>query len=142
MDAAIKALQDELEKQAHRCSARRRADKKEQEILKKQRERQAYLEDGQADLQRMKERAEAQAEALNNEFQQRSARTSRRWPREKGVDILLTSQVALTVNQDFDISKDDHREGRRGRKTAAGHAASGPRRARCPAGADAGPSPK
>src|SRR5262245_11117925 len=67
LDAAIKALQDELDKQASLLSAEA-ADRKRQEIVKKSRERQAYLEDGQQDLARMRERAQAQAENLNNEF--------------------------------------------------------------------------
>src|SRR5262245_33665618 len=47
MDAAIKALQDELEKQSSVLSADA-AEKKRQEIVKKSRDRQAFLEDGQA----------------------------------------------------------------------------------------------
>src|SRR5437762_1496639 len=70
MDAAIKALQDELDKQSSVLSPEA-ADKKRQDIVKRQRDRQAYVEDGQADLQRMKDRAEQQAQALNAEFQQR-----------------------------------------------------------------------
>src|SRR6187455_1133451 len=46
MDAAIKALADELEKQGSVLSAEA-ADKKRQEITRKTRERAAYLEDGQ-----------------------------------------------------------------------------------------------
>ena len=56
LDAAIKTLQEELEKQASVLSPEA-AEKKRQEIVKKGRERQAFLEDGQADLQRMRESA-------------------------------------------------------------------------------------
>ncbi|HET8644241.1 MAG TPA: OmpH family outer membrane protein, partial [Vicinamibacteria bacterium] len=49
LDTAIKALADELEKQASVLSAEAR-DRKEQEILRKRRERDAYLEDGQREL--------------------------------------------------------------------------------------------
>jgi Skp family chaperone for outer membrane proteins len=104
MDAAIKALQDELEKQASVLSADA-ADKKRQEITRKARERQAFLEDGQAELQRMKERAEQEAGTLNNEFQTRIRPHIEAVAKEQGVDILLTSQVALTMNKDFDISQ-------------------------------------
>ena len=52
MDAAIKSLQDELDKQGSVLSPEA-ADKKRQDIVKRQRDRQAFLEDGQADLQRM-----------------------------------------------------------------------------------------
>ena len=37
--------------------------------MQKTRERQAFLEDSQAELQRMQERAQQQAQSLNNEFQ-------------------------------------------------------------------------
>src|SRR5450432_178379 len=55
LDASIKALQEELDKQGSVLSPEA-ADKKRQDIVKRQRDRQAFLEDGQADLQRMKER--------------------------------------------------------------------------------------
>src|SRR5688572_4616981 len=105
MDAAIKALQDELEKQGSVLSAEA-ADKKRQEITRKARERQAYLEDGQQELQRMKERAEAEAAGYNNEFQTRIKPHIEAVAKERNVDILLTSAVALTVNREFDISAD------------------------------------
>lgn len=103
-DAAIKALADELEKQASVLSPEAR-DRKEQEILKKRRERDAYLEDGQRELTRMRERAQAQAEALNNDFQAKIRPHIEAAAREKGVDIILNSQIALTVNKDYDISQ-------------------------------------
>jgi Skp family chaperone for outer membrane proteins len=105
MDNDIKALQEELEKQASVLSAEA-ADRKRQEITRKTRDRQAFLEDGQAELQRMRERAQAQAESLNNEFQQKIKPYIDAAAREKGIDILLTSQVALTMNREFDISGD------------------------------------
>lgn len=105
MDAAIKTLQDELEKQASVLSPEA-ADRKRAEITKKGRERQAFLEDGQAELQRMRERAQAQAESLNNEFQQKLKPFIDAAAKEKGIDILLNSQVALTASREFDISAD------------------------------------
>jgi outer membrane protein len=104
LDAGIKGLADELEKQASVLSPEAR-DRKEQEILKKRRERDAYLEDGQRELARMRERAQAQAEALNNDFQAKIRPHIEAAAREKGVDIILNSQIALTVNKDFDISQ-------------------------------------
>jgi Skp family chaperone for outer membrane proteins len=103
LDAAIKALQDELEKQGSVLSAEA-ADKKRQDITRKARERQAFLEDGQQELQRMKERAENEAAGFNNEFQARIKPHIEAVAKEQNIDILLTSQVALTVNRDFDIS--------------------------------------
>ena len=105
MDAAIKALQDELDKQAGVLSPEA-AERKRQDIVKKTRERQAYVEDGQQELQRMRDQAEQRAQGLNNEFQQKIKPHIDAVAREKGLDIILTSQVALTLNRDFDISRD------------------------------------
>jgi Skp family chaperone for outer membrane proteins len=105
LDASIKALQEELDKQASLLSAEA-ADRKRQEIVKKSRERQAYLEDGQQDLARMRERAQAQAENLNNEFQVKIKPHIDAVAKEKNIDIILSNQVALTVNKDFDISRE------------------------------------
>ena len=103
LDTAIKALADELEKQQAVLSPEAR-DRKEQEILKKRRERDAYVEDGQRELGRMRERAQAQAEALNGEFQQKIRPHIEAAAKEKGIDIILNSAVALTVSKEFDIS--------------------------------------
>jgi outer membrane protein len=134
MDAAIKSLQDELDKQGSVLSPEA-ADKKRQDIVKKQRDRQAFLEDGQADLQRMKERAEAQAQAMNAEFQQKLKPAIDAVAKEKGIDILLTSQVALLMNQAYDISKDIIAKADEAAKTAAAAAPS------APAAKPAGPVP-
>jgi outer membrane protein len=134
MDAAIKSLQDELDKQGTVLSPEA-ADKKRQDIVKRQRDRQAFLEDGQADLQRMKERAEAQAQAMNAEFQQRIKPAIDAVAKEKGIDILLTSQVALTMNQAYDISKEIIAKADEAAKTSAAAAPS------APAAKPAGPVP-
>ncbi len=105
MDQAIKALQDDLEKQGSVLSPEA-ADKKRGEIVKKQRDRQAFLEDGQADLQKMRERAQQQAQVLNNEFQVKIKPHIDAVAKEKAIDILLDGQVTLTVNRDYDISRD------------------------------------
>jgi Skp family chaperone for outer membrane proteins len=104
-DAEIKALQDELEKQGSVLSAEA-ADRKRQDIVKKTRDRQAFLEDGQQELQRMRERAQERAQALNGEFQQKVKPHIEATAKAKGIDILLDSQVALTVSGEFDISSD------------------------------------
>src|SRR5713226_124151 len=110
MDAAIKALQDELDKQAAVLSPEA-AERKRQDIVKKTRDRQAYVEDGQQELQRMREQAEQRAQGLNNEFQQKIKPHIDAVAKEKGIDIILTSHVARDVevpvqrqrDLDFDI---------------------------------------
>jgi Skp family chaperone for outer membrane proteins len=105
MDATMKALQDEVEKQQSVLSPEA-LEKKRQDLVKRGRDRQAYLEDGQQDLQRMQERAQQQVQALNGEFQVKIKPHIEAIAKEKGIDILLDSQVALTVSREFDISQD------------------------------------
>jgi outer membrane protein len=105
LDAAIKALQDDLEKQGSVLSAEAR-EKKQTEIVRKTRERQAFLEDGQADINRMRERAQAQAQSINNEFQLKVRPLVEQVAKDKGYDLVLDSQVAYTINKDFDITRD------------------------------------
>ncbi|HUL77727.1 MAG TPA: OmpH family outer membrane protein [Vicinamibacteria bacterium] len=105
LDAAIKALQDELEKQGSVLSQEAR-DKKQQDIVRKTRERQAFLEDGQAEINRMRERAQQQAQSINNEFQLKVRPLVELVAKDKGYDLVLDSQVAYTINKDFDITRD------------------------------------
>jgi len=103
MDAAIKALQDELEKQGAVLSPEAR-DKKQQDITRRARDRQAFLEDGQAEINRMRERAQQQAQAINNDFQVKVRPLVEQVAKERGYDLVLDSQVAYTINKDFDIT--------------------------------------
>jgi outer membrane protein len=105
LDAAVKALQDELEKQGAVLSQEAR-DRKQQEIVRKGRERQAFLEDGQAEINRMRERAQQQAQSINNEFQLKVRPVVEQVAKEKGYDLVLDSQVAYTISKDFDITGD------------------------------------
>ena len=105
LEAAIKTLQEQLQAQQSVLSPEAR-DRKEQEILKKRREGEALVEDAQRELQRMRERAIAQRDGLQADFQQKVRPHIDAVAREKGIDIILLSQVAMTVNTDFDISKD------------------------------------
>ncbi len=105
LDAALKGLQDELDKQGAVLSDEAR-EKKRQEIVRKTRERQAYLEDGQAEIQQMRERAQQQAQSINNEFQVKVRPIVEQVAKEKGYDLVLDAQVAYTINKDFDITRD------------------------------------
>jgi len=105
LDTALKTLQEELEKQGSVLSPEAR-DKKQQEIVRKTRERQAFLEDGQAEINRMRERAQQQAQAINGEFQQKVRPLVELVAKDKGLDLVLDSQVAYTINRDFDITRD------------------------------------
>jgi outer membrane protein len=103
MDAALKTLQDELEKQGSVLSPEAR-DKKQQEITRRARERQAFLEDGQAEINRMRDRAQQQAQQINNDFQVKVRPIVEEVAKEKGYDLVIDSQIAYTINKDFDIT--------------------------------------
>jgi outer membrane protein len=105
LDAALKTLQEELEKQGAVLSPEAR-DKKQADIVRKTRERQAYLEDGQGEINRMRERAQQQAQSINGEFQQKVRPIVEQVAKDKGLDLVLDSQVAYTINRDFDITRD------------------------------------
>jgi outer membrane protein len=104
LENEVKGLQDELEKQATVLSEEA-AERKRAEIIKKTRERDAFLEDGRAELERMQQRAQNQAQILNNEFQQKIRPQIEAAAKEKGVDVLLDGRYALTINAAFDISQ-------------------------------------
>ena len=74
--------------------------------MRKARERQAFLEDGQAEINRMRERAQQQAQSINNEFQLKVRPLVELVAKDKGYDLVLDSQVAYTINKDFDITRD------------------------------------
>ena len=82
LDGALKTLQEELEKQGSVLSPEAR-DKKQQDIVRKTRERQAFLEDGQAEINRLRERAQGQAQASTASSSRRSARWSRWWQKRR-----------------------------------------------------------
>jgi outer membrane protein len=105
MDATIQALQEELQKQGAVLSQEAR-DSKQQEIVRKGRERQAFLEDGQAEINRMRERAQQQAQSINNEFQVKIRPLVEEVAKAKGYDLVLDSQVAYTISRDIDITRD------------------------------------
>lgn len=105
MDVTIQALQEELRKQGAVLSQEAR-DKKQQEIIRQGRERQAFLEDGQAEVTRMRERAQQQAQSINNEFQVKIRPIVEDVAKALGYDLVLDSQVAYTISRDFDITRD------------------------------------
>jgi outer membrane protein len=103
LDAAIKGLQDELEKQGAVLSPEAR-DKKQSEITRRARDRQAFFEDGQAEINGMRERAQQQAGAINNDFQTKVRPIVEQVAKTQGYDLVLDSQVAFTINPAYDIT--------------------------------------
>jgi Skp family chaperone for outer membrane proteins len=104
-DAAIKALEEELQKQGGVMSPEA-LENKTSDLKKKQRDRQAFLEDGQAEIQRMRERAQQQAQAFENEFGVKIRPHIEAVVKERSIDILLDSRVVVASSRDTDISLD------------------------------------
>ena len=141
LDATLKTLQEELEKQGSVLSPEAR-DKKQQDIVRKTRERQAYLEDGQAEINRMRERAQQQAQSINGEFQQKVRPIVEQVAKDKGLDLVLDSQVAYTINRDYDITRDVIAKADEAKPAAQATPPSTPAPAPKPAGAPAPPKPQ
>jgi outer membrane protein len=124
LDTEIRVLQEELEKQGAVLSPDA-AEKKRQEIVRKSRDRQAFLEDGQAEMQRMRERAQERAQALSSEFQLKIHPHIEAAAKEKGFDIVLYDG-AMAINREFDISRDVIAKANEAEKAAGAGAAPKP----------------
>lgn len=105
LETAIKALQDEIDKQGQVLSPEA-LDKKKQDVIKKTRERDAFIEDGQQEIGRLQQRAQAQAQTYNNEFQAKIRPHIEAVVKERGIDILFDSQVTLSVTKAYDVSQE------------------------------------
>ena len=139
LDTSIKALQDELEKQGGVMSPEA-VENKTAELKKKQRDRQAFVEDGQGEIQRMREKAQQQAQAYENEFGVKIRPHIEAVVKDKAIDILLDSRVVVTSSKETDVSLDVINRSNDAEKTAKPAAAAAPKPAAPPAAAPA-PSP-
>ena len=99
----IQTLQEEVAKQQTVLSTEA-LDKKQREIRRKERDREAFVEDGQVELQRLQERAQQEAQAVNAEFQTKIKPHIDAAAADLGVDILLDSQVTIFMKESFDIT--------------------------------------
>ena len=125
-----------------RCSARRRRTEAPGDRRRRRASARPSWRTGRQELQRhARAGAGSRPQALNNEFQQKIKPHIDAVAKEKGIDIILTSQVALTVNREFDISRDvivKADDAEKAARRAAGAAAEAapapaPRRRRSPA---------
>jgi outer membrane protein len=105
VDAAIKTLQDDLQKQSAILSPDA-VEKKQQEIVKKNRERQALAEDSQADIQRMQQSAQAKAQEYQVEFNQKIQPILQAVGKEKALDFILDRATIVLINAELDITRD------------------------------------
>jgi Skp family chaperone for outer membrane proteins len=79
---------------------------KAQEVRRKERELEAFIEDGKAEIDQAEERARQQAQAIHKEYQSEMRPFIEAVAREKGIDFLLDAGLALPLNQAFDISRE------------------------------------
>lgn len=105
IDAAIKALQEELQKQSAILSPDA-VEKKQQEIVKKNRDRQATTEDSQADIQRMQQAAQQKAQEFQVEFNTKIQPILQAVGKEKGLDFILDRATIVLINAELDITRD------------------------------------
>jgi len=103
--AAIAALQEELEKQGALLAEDAR-ERKQRELVRKNRERQGLIEDGRLELEGRRRRAEQEAETLRNEFQAKIRPFILTVAQEKAIDILLEaeSSTVAVLGKDVDLT--------------------------------------
>jgi Skp family chaperone for outer membrane proteins len=104
-DAAIKAATDDLQKQQAILSPDA-VEKKQQDIVKKNRDRQALTEDSQADIQRMQQAAQAKAQEFQVEFNTKIQPILQAVGKEKGLDVILDRATIVLINTELDITRD------------------------------------
>jgi len=105
LDASIKALQDDLQKQSAILSADA-VEKKQQDVVKKNRDRQALAEDSQADIQRMQQAAQQKAQEFQTEFNTKIQPILQAVGKDKGLDFILDRATIVLVNTELDITRD------------------------------------
>jgi len=105
LDTSIKGLQDELQKQSAILSPDA-VEKKQQEIVKKNRDRQALAEDSQADIQRMQQAAQQKAQEFQVEFNTKIQPVLQAVGKEKGLDFILDRASIVLINAELDVTRD------------------------------------
>jgi Skp family chaperone for outer membrane proteins len=105
IDAALKTLGDDLQKQSAILSPDA-VEKKQQEIVKKNRDRQALAEDSQADIQRMQQAAQQKAQEFQVEFNTKIQPILQAVGKEKGLDFILDRATIVLINAELDITRD------------------------------------
>jgi outer membrane protein len=140
IDAAIKALQEELQKQSAILSPDA-VEKKQQEIVKKNRDRQATTEDSQADIQHMQQAAQAKAQEFQVEFNTKIQPILQAVGKEKGLDFILDRATIVLINPELDITRDVIVKADDAEKAAKGAAAGAAAKPSGPAAAKPAPVP-
>lgn len=142
LEGALKTLQEDFEKQQGLISGDAQ-ERKRGDIVKRQRELQAFLEDAKAELEGMRQRAQKQAADWQDEFQKKIQGPIEAVAKEKAIDIIVARQAAMIISKEFEISQEvvvKADDAERSAKAKAG--AAKPAAAPTPAAPKPSPSPQ
>jgi len=103
--AELTQLREELQKQDATMTAADRTEKAQQ-IRSKERDLQAFVEDGRAEIQSLQQRVQEQAQTLHNEYQSKMRPHIGAVAAAKGIDFLIDASVTLQLNQTYNITDD------------------------------------
>ncbi|MBN2371656.1 MAG: OmpH family outer membrane protein [Vicinamibacteria bacterium] len=105
LNKEISAANEDYQKQKNVLSEDALSEK-EKEILSKTRARDALVEDGRRDLERMQRSAQQQAQVYMNEFQVKLRPHIDAVTKARGIDLLLDRRVVFHASDPYDISGD------------------------------------
>jgi Skp family chaperone for outer membrane proteins len=105
MDERINALQEQLEKDRTSLSAEE-FEERQYEITKATREREAFFQDGQLELQRKQRHAEKRGKELNEELHKKMVPYVQEAILAQDLDIVIDRRFCVSVSEDLDISSD------------------------------------
>jgi outer membrane protein len=124
IDGEIAALQQDLQKQGPVLSEEA-LDAKQQELRRKERDREAFVQDSQQELQRKQNAAKREVDRLNAEFQEKIRPQIEAVVRDRRVDILFHSGAVAFSSQAYDISRDVIQKADEAERTAKPAASAG-----------------
>jgi Skp family chaperone for outer membrane proteins len=102
--AELATLREQAQKDVSRSAADRAA--KAQQIRAKERDLQAFVEDGRTEIERLQQRVQQEAQSLRNEYRGKMRPHIEAVARQKGIDFLIDAAVTLQLSEAYDISKD------------------------------------
>jgi Skp family chaperone for outer membrane proteins len=103
--AELGALKNELQQHGDLLSPEAR-DNKALEIRRRERDLQAFIDDGRSEIQRLQQRVEQDTQKLHDEYRGKMRPYIEAVAREKEIDFLIDAAVALPLNPRYDISMD------------------------------------
>jgi Skp family chaperone for outer membrane proteins len=103
--ADLTTLREQAQKQDASQSAADRDDR-ERQIRVKERDLEAFIEDGRAEIESLRQRVQQEAQSLQNEYRGKMRPHIEAVARQKGIDFLIDAAVTFQLNGAYDISED------------------------------------